>query len=193
VIERFAGFLVLGAMLAASSALAEEGEKKGPPFADKKKAADQPKPADRTWNVLKEGPGGKYAFSLAMKPGIPDPGQVTEVIITANALPVRPDPVYGSQVPLDGARIVVELTNPAGELVGRYLAHAMPLAKGKFGVHLTPSQEGVYTLGLKTRTAKGEEVSADVKLPVKVWPLPAELEGNGDKIGGGGGRAPIKG
>lgn len=170
-------------------------EKKGPPFADKKKESDPaaPKPQTRIWNVLQDTGGKKFGYSVSFKPGIPDPGQVTEVIITANALPARPDPVFGSQVPLEGARIVVELMSPAGELVGRYLAHPMPLSKGRFGVHLTPAQEGIYTLSLRGKTAKGEELTADIKLPVKVWPLPKELEGSGDSVGGASRRAPIKG
>lgn len=191
--------LALGLFFGAMNvARAEEAkpEKKGPPFADKKDGAAQaaaPRPESRTWNVLQDNQGKKFGFNFTMKPGVPDPGQVTEVIITANALPARPDPVFGSQVPLDGARIIVEVTNPAGELVGRYVAHPMPLAKGKFGLHLTPSQEGLYTMSLRGKSAKGDELSADVKLPVKVWPLPEELKGTGDTIGGGGGRAPIKG
>lgn len=185
----------LGLSLGLSPAFAEgdkPAEKKGPPFADKKKPEQATKPETRSWNVIQDGEKGKMAFGFLMKPGIPDPNQLTEVVVTANLLPTRPDPVYGSQVPLEGARLVVEVTNPAGELVGRYLAHPMPLAKGRFGIHVTPTQEGIYTLSLKGKTAKGDAVSADVKLPVKVWPLPPELEGSGQEGGASARRAPIK-
>lgn len=183
--------LALAAALIAPIALDAhaEGEKKGPPFADKPKEEKQPKPEVRSWTVVQETQAGKFAFTFQMKPGIPDPGQVTEVTITANALPARPDPVYGSQVPLIGARLIAELTNPAGELVGRYRAHALPLSKGRFALHLTPSQDGIYRIAVKGKSAKGEELSAEVKLPVKVWPLPEELQGSGQEAGSGSRRA----
>lgn len=168
------------------------GDKKGPPFADGSKK-EAPKPEQRTWNVTQQTEKQKFAFAVEMKPGIPDPDQLTEVVISANAIPPRPDPVFGSQVPLEGSRIVVEVQNPAGQLVGRYITHPMPFAKGRFGFHLTPSQEGIYTLAIRGRTAKGDAFSADVKLPVKVWPLPTELQGNGEKTEGGGRRGPIVG
>ena len=69
----------------------------------------------------------------------------------------------------------------------------MPLTKGRYGLHFTPSQEGLYTLTLKGKTAKGEALSAELKLPVKVWPLPAELEGTGAAGAGSGRRGPISG
>lgn len=179
----------------ASAALAQGApEKKGPPFADAKPdAAAAPKPERRTWNVSQEAESGKFAFSFDMKPGVPDPEQLTEILINASALPKRPDPVFGSNVPLVDARIVVEVTNPAGQLVGRYLTHAMPLTKGRYGMHFTPTQEGLYTLKLTGKTAKGEALAGELKLPVKVWPLPAELQGTGAQGVGSGRRGPIGG
>lgn len=178
--------------LVAGTALAEEPTKKGPPFADAKpEAAAGPKPDRRTWGVAQETENGKFSFNVDMKPGIPDPEQVTEIMINANQHPKRPDPVYGSNVPLEGARIVVEVTNPAGQLVGRYLTHAMPLTKGRFGMHFTPTQEGIYTLKITGKTAKGEALNSELKLPVKVWPLPPELQGSGTASGGR--RGPVTG
>lgn len=169
-------------------------EKKGPPFADAKPdAAQAPKPDRRVWNVVQESESGKFAYSFEMKPGVPDPEQVTEILINANAIPLKRDPEFGNNVPLIDARIVIEVTNPAGQLVGRYLSHAVPLTKGRYGLHFTPSQEGLYTLTLKGKTAKGEALSAELKLPVKVWPLPAELEGTGAAGAGSGRRGPISG
>lgn len=175
----------------ATPAPGAEGEKKGPPFADSGKKAAA-KPEARTWNVIQKG-DVKLAFAAEMKPGVPDPQQLTEIMLTASAIPARPDPVFGSQVPLEGARIIVEIMNPAGQLVGRYLTHPIPFAKGRFGLHFTPSQEGIYTLGIRGKTQKGEAINAEVKLPVKVWPLPPELEGTGEKAEGGGRRGPITG
>jgi hypothetical protein len=159
-------------------------DKKGPPFGEAPKK-EEPKPAERTWVVK----AGELEFSVVMKPGIPDPDQVTEVMIQANAIPKTPHPRYGNRVPLEDANLVVEATNPAGELVGRFLAHAMPLANGKYGLHITPRQEGLYSLAIRGTSADGKALSADLKLPVKVWPLPPELRGSGDASSS---RKPIK-
>lgn len=169
------------------SGAADAAQKKSPPFGDAPKQADQPKPAERVWNVK----SGDFAFIVMMKPGIPDPDQLTEVIITANSTPKTPHPRYGNRVPIDDATITVEMSSPGGEVVGRYLAHAMPLSSGRYGVHLTPAQHGIYNLSIRGMTADGKGLSADVKLPVKIWPLPAELQGSGDAEKGG--RRPIKG
>jgi hypothetical protein len=50
-------------------------------------------------------------------------------------------------------------------------------------VHFTPTQAGIYTIGVKGRTADGQDVAAELKMPVAVWPLPKELEGSGDPEG----------
>lgn len=164
-------------------------EKKGPPFGEAPKAKEsEPKPPERSWTVK----SGEFELSVSMKPGIPDPDQLTEVMISANAIPKTPHPRFGSRVPLEGATVLVEVTSPAGEVVAKYVAHAMPLSSGRYGLHLTPKQEGLYTLGVRGTTADGKSFSGDVKLPVKVWPLPAELQGGGDVSDKGGSRRPIK-
>lgn len=172
-----------------------DGEKKGPPFADKSDApAVEPKPERRTWNAVTESEAGKMAFTFESKPGVPDVDQVVELVISANAIPKRPDPVFGSTVPLVDARLVLEATNPAGQLVSRTVAHALPQAKGRYGVHFTAAQEGIYTLRLRGKTAKGEVVDATMKLPVKTWPLPEDMKGTGDKLNELGGRkGPLSG
>lgn len=146
-----------------------------------------PKPTERTWSVK----SGDNIFTLVMKPGIPDPNQVTEIMIEANSIPKKAHPRYGNRVPMENASLVVEVTSPAGELVGRFAAHPIPLANGKYGIHFTPGQEGIYSLGVRATTADNQAVNADLKLPVKVWPLPAELQGNGAV--GKEERKPVKG
>lgn len=182
------GLMVLAALLIAAGDPPTE-EKKGPPFADgpaEKKV--EPKPESRTWTVNKD----TYAYTFSFIPGIPDANQVVEIQVTAASIPKTPHPKYGTRVPVDGARITLDAINPAGELVGRYLAHPIPLASGKYGLHLTPSQEGLYRLVLKGKTSEGQELSAEVKLPVNVWPLPKELEGSGAEGGASAGRAVVK-
>jgi hypothetical protein len=160
----------------------QDGEKKKPPFADgpDEQAKAAAKPDARTWTVNHEG----FSFTLSFAPGIPDPKQMTEVLILANEIPKTPHPQYGSRVPLFDARLTLEIHNPAGESVGTYLAHPIPLAKGKYGLHMTPTQAGIYTVSLQGKTADGRPLSATMKMPVATWPLPKELEGSGDDAGG---------
>jgi hypothetical protein len=168
------------------TSIAGEPEKKGPPFGDAPKAADEPKPAERTWTVK----SGEYLLSVLMKPGVPDPDQATEVTITASLVPKTPNPRYGNRVPVENASVVVDVQNPAGEVVHRIAAHQLPLSSSKYGMHLTPSQAGLYTLSIKGTTEDGKPIAGELKLPVKVWPLPQELKGGGDDDKG---RRPIKG
>ncbi len=183
----------MNTLIAVASMLAifagAEPQKNGPPFGEAPKVKEEPKPPERTWSVK----DGEHVFSVSMKPGIPDPDQLTEVIITANSIPKTPHPKYGNRVPVEGASITVEMTNPAGEVVGRYLAHPMPLSSDKYGLHVTPQHDGIYLLAIRGTTRDGKPLSADVKLPVKVWPLPADLKGGGDAVEKTSTRKPITG
>jgi hypothetical protein len=162
-----------------------EAAKKGPPFADgpDPKPEVKEKPATRVWNVKSQATVASFAFV----PGIPDPDQVTEVTVLVGEVPKVPHPRYGNRLPVDGARLVVEVTNPAGQLVARLRAHPLPLTSSKYGFHFTPTQSGVYGLALRGKTADGRDLAADAKLPVATWPLPAELEGSGDAEAASGG------
>lgn len=165
------------------------GDPKGPPFGEApKKASDEPRPAERAWTVK----AGEFEVQAKMKPGVPDPEQLTEIIILASAIPKTPNPRFGSRVPLEGASILVDLVSPAKETIGRYVAHPMPLTSNQYGLHFTPKQEGIYTLSIKGTSAEGKAFTAEIKLPVKVWPLPEELKGAGDVDKGAGGRKPLK-
>lgn len=171
-----AALLSLPIAIFATNAMAQDAK---PPFADGPTEKAKPKPKSRTWTVTAEG----FSMSYLFEPGIPDPGQVTEIMIVASSVPARPHPRYGSRVPLNKARIFVEVTNPAGESLGRYVAHALPLTSGKYGLHFTPGTEGIYTLRITGKTADGKDIKSSVKLPVAVWPLPDELKGSGDGEG----------
>jgi hypothetical protein len=173
----------------ATGAMAEE-EKKGPPFGERKKAPP-PKPAERQWTVTQEGER-KFAFSFNFKPGIPDPDQLTEIMVNINEIPKRAHPTFGSSIPMQKARVELDLLSPGDEVVGRYLAHAIPLSRGTYGLHMTPAQDGVYTINLRGKLEDGTEVKASVKLPVNVWPLPKELQGAGTKTKTTSRRRPIK-
>ena len=174
--------LVVPLALMATPALAQ-------PFADGPDATKDvgPRPERRTWTVK----SGSYAFTLEFNPGIPAANQVTEIMVLAGSIPKTPHPTYGNRIPLSDARITVEATNPAGQSIGRFLAHPFALQAGRYGLHLTPTQDGVYELFIQARTAEGEKVEARVKMPVNVWPLPKELEGGGEDVGNSGRRRPV--
>ena len=159
------------------------------PFADgpdaKKKIA--PRPDQRSWSVK----SGKFAYTFEFKPGIPKANEMTEIRVFATAIPPKPDPRYGNRIPLKDATFTIEAINPAGESVGRYRAHAFPLQRGRYGLHITPTQAGLYELILVGKTGAGKKLSARLKLPVDVWPLPKELQGTGDEVGGARRRRPI--
>ncbi len=168
--------LCAGLLLTASSASAQ-------PFADgpDDKEEVKPKPDRRAWTVK----NGNFAYSFDFNPGIPDPNQVIEINLFATKIPATPHPRFGNRIPLTKAKITVEAFNPAGESVGRFIAHPLPFQAGRYGLHITATQDGIYDLVLKGTGPKGEDLSARLKLPVKVWPLPSELEGSGDDAGAG--------
>ncbi len=167
-------------------ALLGAGEAEMPSEPPKAKVA--PKPEVRNWTVNKNG----YSFTFTFEPGIAMPGKVAEVKIQASKIPDTPHPQFGNRIPLKGARIAVEFVNPAGESIGNFKAHPLPLRRGHYGLHVTPNQGGVYEVWLRGKTAKGKALEADLKMPVDVWPLPKELQGSGADSGGKGTRRVIR-
>ena len=113
-------------------------------------------------------------------------------MVTLNEIPKRPHPTFGSRVPIQEARLVIELSSPTGAVVGRYLAHDIPLSRGKYGIHITPAEDGIYTMTLRGSTPDGEALKGELKLPVNVWPLPEALQGSGAAGKKSGRRRPIK-
>lgn len=161
------------------------------------KPAEAPKPperpAERSFSLQVEGTkSSKFDINARFSPGVPNAEQRTEIFFTVNEVPKTPHPRYGTAVPAAGARLVVELTNPVGDVVARYLAHEIPLSAGKFGVHITPPQDGMMGLLLKGRTRDGKTFEGSLSFPVNVWPLPAELMSDKGKSSTGG-RRPISG
>ena len=148
------------------------------PFKAKEKAPP-PKPKTRTWTVKTTG-DASFTFRFDFAPGIADVDKVLETVVTINQIPEKADIKFGRSVPQQNAVFSLELIDPRGKAVGRYKAHAIPFSRGKYGVHMTPKMDGVHTIRLAGKTDKGVKMSAEVKLPVNVWPLPKELEGSGD-------------
>lgn len=174
--RRLATIWIAGAALLAFNASAEDGK---PPFAEKAKPPP-PKPEERAWTTSQKGEDKTFQYDFLFKPGIPNPNQLTEVMVSVNEIPKRAHPQFGNRIPQQNADLVIELTSPAGEVVGRYRAHAIPLSRGKYGVHMTPKQDGLYTISVRGTTEAKDTLTTELKLPVNVWPLPKELEGTGE-------------
>lgn len=160
----------------------------GPPFAgDPDKKTEKPRPALRSWTVN----AGGFSYSLDFNPGIPNPGQTVEIIISVARIPKTPHPRFGNRIPQGDARFVVEMRTPDGELVGRYRAHPLPLTRGRYGLHFTPTSDGLFGLTIEGKSSEGLALRASTKLPVNVWPLPEDLQGTGDDAGSFRRRRPL--
>jgi len=159
-----------------------------PPFAGDPDAEElPPKPETRVWNVL----SGSHAVSFMFEPGIPDPNQTTTITIVPTKKGKGSG--IGKAAAIEGAKMIVTVKSPEGEVVGRYRTHPNPLSKSKYGMHYTPAVEGVHTLEVKGKAPGGIRFEASTKMPVAVWPLPEDLQGSGDDVGGGGVKRPVTG
>lgn len=167
----FAGGLMLG--LGASTTSAQ-------PFAGSPDKPTATPPKHRRWMVK----SGVFAFALQFTPGVPNPGQMTEILLSVGEVPKTPDPRFGTHIPEKQASIIAALRSPDGASTVRYRVHELPGAAGQYGLHVTPKASGIYTLEFTGRTHDGRRLFATVQLPVGVWPLPPELEGQGAPIGG---------
>ena len=134
-------------------------------------------PPVRVWTTRQDA----FVFTAEFKPGIPKPGQLTEILFSASTLPKTAHPRFGTQVPMMDAHLTLRFESPKGTDLGRYLAHPLPLTKGRYGVHFTPTEPGIYRLTLEGKTSEGASVAAKFALAVDVWPLPEELQGEGDR------------
>ncbi len=169
--------LALGLTAAGTAARAQGAQ---PPFAgDPDAKTEAPRPAIRNWTIN----AGGLSFSLEFNPGIATAGQLVEMTVAVATIPKTPHPRFGNRIPEAEARFVLEMRDPQGELVGRYRAHPLPLSNGRYGLHFTPAKDGLYEILITGKTAKGVDMRATTKLPVNVWPLPADLQGSGDDAG----------
>ena len=169
---------------------AEETPTKPAPEPDRQEtpAKSTPKPDRRTWNIRE----GAFLLTFEFDPGIPEAGKVVEITAIVSEIPNQPHPQYGNNIPIHQARIEVQVEDPSGKAVGRYLTHAQPRAANRYALHVTPQKQGIHTLVVEGTTEDGRKLSARVKMPVDVWPLPAELSGTGaDAVGQLTGRRPI--
>lgn len=166
-----------------ATALANEVQK--PPFADGPEAPVEKRPEQRVWTVVR----APFTFTFEFDPGIAMPDQVSTITVSAVETPKTPHPRYGSRIPLSEAKIVATVRNPAGVVTHRHKVHAVPLVEGKYAFHVTTTEKGIHEVELSGKLGDGRPLSAAVKIPVDVFPLPPELQGTGDKAAGAPRRA----
>lgn len=181
--------LALVAAATLGTSLGAVSGRAAPPFAgDPDSDQLPPKPETRQWNVTTP----SHAVSFLFEPGIPDPNQTTTITIVPSKRSKGSSPLGGADA-IEGARMIVTVKSPDGEVLGRYRTHPNPLSKSKYAFHYTPIVEGVHTLHVDGKAPDGKTFEAEVKMPVAVWPLPKELQGKGDAVPGGGVKRPITG
>ena len=180
-------WLIAGALALVVSAGAQ-AEAQKPPFAgDPDEAVQKPRPPVRTWTVN----AGGFSYSFEFTPGIPKAGELIEIMISVARIPTTPHPRFGTRIPQEDARLVLEVTAPDAKRLRRFRAHAIPRARGRYGLHVTALKDGLHGLRIVGRAKDGAELRAETKLPVNVWPLPPELEGSGDEAGSTRRRRPV--
>ncbi|MEL7369327.1 MAG: hypothetical protein AAFN74_10475 [Myxococcota bacterium] len=146
---------------------------------DAKPEGDAAPPKTRSWTIDQR----DFSYNLEFRPGVPNPGQMVEIIVSVARIPSTPHPTYGHRIPVSDARFVLEMSAPGGRAIGRYRAHPLPLTRGRYGIHFTPTAPGLYGLRIRGQSSKNDRMEAETKLPVAVWPLPKDLRGTGDATG----------
>ncbi len=157
-------------------------EAKGEKVSDKKDdeaAAPKvpPKPEVRTVQVK----SSIFQFTVRLKPGVPDPGEVVEARIEMAEVPPVPDPIYGETIPVKGAALVAEVTDADGAgYTLAYKVHALTDA-GAYGFHFTPTRKDTYRVVLKGEH-KSQKVSPSLRVPVGIWPFKDVDESGKEKV-----------
>ncbi len=156
-------YLILPLMAAAEeSKLADDKN-------EKVESAQPDKPEVRTLRAK----SGSLQFVVHLRPGVPDPGKVVEAEIEMADIPPIPDPIYGERIPVKGVHLIAKVTDADGAgYTLAYRVHALQDA-GQYGFHFTPIRKDNYRLAL-TGSYKGVPFNASLKVPVGIWPLPAE-------------------
>ncbi|MEM6368698.1 MAG: hypothetical protein AAF851_10380 [Myxococcota bacterium] len=143
-----------------------------PPFAgDPDADAIGPRPEKRTWGIKQ----GKIEVGFLFEPGIPTTGEVMTITVVPEEVSGRG---LAGRKRIEGADMVLTVTDPEGKEVGRYRLHAYPRARAKYATHFTPTREGIYALRLEGRTSSGT-LDGRLEMPVDIWPLPERLQGSG--------------
>ncbi|HUB07244.1 MAG TPA: hypothetical protein VMB50_09590 [Myxococcales bacterium] len=77
------------------------------------------------------------SFTLHVRPAVPRPGKLMELVVEVNAMLDPPDPEYGDRKPITDEVLVAHV-----EGVGRFLLHPIPRDAGAYGFHLTAPGAG---------------------------------------------------
>jgi hypothetical protein len=147
-------------------------------------AGPPPRPPTRT--IARK--AGDFIYTLRMKPGVPEPGDMVEFVVDAVETLKVPHPVYGDRMPLGGARIIARVVfEKAPDVVFKYAVQPVG-DEGTYGFHYTPEQIGKYSLTLSVKAAEDRSMEARFSFPVGLWPLPPDTD-TGDAIVDEGGAA----
>ncbi|MBI5528147.1 MAG: cytochrome c [Deltaproteobacteria bacterium] len=132
-----------------------------------------PRPAFRT--ILKK-VGSEFVFTLRLKPGVPEPGDMVEYTLDVAQASQVPDPVYGDRIPLGGATIVAKVAfDKAPDVALKY--KVQPYGdQGTYGFHYTPEQIGKYLMTFSVQLPEKDPFEARFSFPVGTWPLPPDTD-----------------
>jgi hypothetical protein len=145
-------------------------------------AGPPPRPASRT--IIRK--AGDYLFTLKIKPGVPEPGDMVEYVLDVVQVAQVPHPVYGDRIPIGGMGLVAKVSfEKAPDVLFRY--RVQPVGdEGTYGFHYTPEQIGKYNVVFAAQLPEGKPMEVRYSFPVGQWPLPPDTD-LGDAIDEGGG------
>lgn len=136
---------------------------------------------------------GTTGLGMAVEPGMPVAGQVTELRVAVTKKLDVPDPRFGDLMPMDGLKLVATVEDASGKKDAwkrRYLLHPLE-APGKYGFHVTLPKDGAYRVRIDGDVA-GDRVDVQYPVHAGVWPPPdfdeeekKALEATGDAKRGG--------
>lgn len=110
---------------------------------------------------------GNLHVEMSVRPGIPRPGEPTEIGWILQEQLLIPDPYLGDRKPLSDVELVVTVGGPEADRLYELHAGARP---GSFGFTFTPHATGTYRLKVARRDGRsGHDV--EMKLPVGQPPL----------------------
>ena len=149
-------------------AFAHEGEEHKEQKQPAKTAVQKPKSLETTKTISQKvtGEQGTYNFIFLIKPGEPLVGIETEIQVKISKPLSKPDPLLGSEVPVQDATVT-------GQFVSRSFSSGVVNAhteeNGFFGFHFTFKDPGSYQLQAEAKTSND---ILKASLPFRVNPLP---------------------
>jgi hypothetical protein len=92
---------------------------------------------------------GLLAFVLHVRPSLPIPGQVVELVADIAEVVEPPDPDIGDRRPLENQQVTAKV-----EGMGQYQVHSAGGNAGSYGFHMTPQTKGIREVELRVEGRK---------------------------------------